>query len=340
MRHGEEQGQHRHSHLPLIVPEGSWKEVYRGLVELDREWKVPPQLPLQAVGSSSEEEGWGAEWTLRDDFFWFSQPFPQLQEARESLTFRLDLPLCLITGVEIVSGQDIWNAVCPNFLQVTVARSHCPVPPSLHRPPLTPPHSPCHLPAHKSKWGSPPPPSPSPPPPSPCPPPPSPTCSASPPPRSPWATMCACCSQAPPGGEAGRKAEGSCGGTAKGRAMKGAGGKGVPEGGVRGGGRVARGKVHVKLPAVVAASVELNAPPPPPRFCIERVRVFGIPLGALPPQNTLQAALVQYAVGRDGGELDAVMRSAVGRGVRALGSVEGVVRALGENLVDAFASDE
>ncbi|CAI7758494.1 unnamed protein product, partial [Closterium sp. NIES-54] len=73
MRHGEEQGQHRHSHLPLIVPEGSWKEVYRGLVELDREWKVPPQLPLQAVGSSSEEEGWGAEWTLRDDFFWFSQ---------------------------------------------------------------------------------------------------------------------------------------------------------------------------------------------------------------------------------------------------------------------------
>ncbi|CAI5465484.1 unnamed protein product [Closterium sp. Yama58-4] len=49
------------------------REVYRGLVELDREWKVPPQLPLQAVGSSSEEEGWGAEWTLRDDFFWFSQ---------------------------------------------------------------------------------------------------------------------------------------------------------------------------------------------------------------------------------------------------------------------------
>ncbi|CAI5528117.1 unnamed protein product [Closterium sp. Naga37s-1] len=242
MRHGEEQEQHRHSHLPLIVPKGSWKEVYRGLVELDREWKVPPQLPLQAVGSSSEEEGWGAEWTLRDDFFWFSQPFPRLQEARESLTFRLDLPLCLVTGVEIVSGQDIWNAVCPNFLQAP-----------LSPPNPTPPSSPFEYLCTRSKWGSPLPPSPSPPPPSRCPPRPSPTCSASLHPRSPWATTCACCSQAPPGRKVGRKPEGKAGGKAEGGAMTGDGGKGVQEGGVKGGERGRKGKVNVKVLAMMAA---------------------------------------------------------------------------------------
>ncbi|CAI5509359.1 unnamed protein product [Closterium sp. Naga37s-1] len=472
-RHGGGQEQHMHSHLPLIVPEGSWKEVYRGLVELDREWKVPPQLPLQAVGSSSEEEGWGAEWTLRDDFFWFSQPFSRLQEARESLTFRLDLPLCLVTGVEIVSGQDIWNAVCPNFLQVQVGFSPSAFPFSSASFPLSPapishllrlPPSALALGNHVRLLLS----------------------------GSPWGEG---------GGEGGGRGggeggeegceggwgeggagrgskgrgksgegEGTCEGTCSGGCISGAsekregwerkrrtgkeeeegggesgwgvdsggsdsestndgdddgdgdgdgdgGGEGCMWGGVecewralmrQARGRLAR-RIHrtlscssssstdsisslystsslslvshspipsrstsplrspsssspsrpsspslssPSLPAYLLAQtastsphrpayiLPQDAPPPPPRFCIERVRVFGIPLGALPPQNTLQAALVRYAVGRDGGELNAVMRSAVGRGVRELGSVERVVRALGENLVDAFASQE
>ncbi|CAI5946346.1 unnamed protein product [Closterium sp. NIES-64] len=282
MRHGEEQEQHRHSHLPLIVPKGSWKEVYRGLVELDREWKVPPQLPLQAVGSSSEEEGWGAEWTLRDDFFWFSQPFPRLQEARESLTFRLDLPLCLVTGVEIVSGQDIWNAVCPNFLQVEVGFSPSSFPFSSASFPLSPapishllrlPPSALALGNHVRLLLS----------------------------GSPWAE-----GWAEAGGEGGRK-----------------GGGGGYDGGWREGG-AGRGSKGRRKGEEGEGKRE------------ERVRVFGIPLGALPPQNALQGALVRYAVGRDGGELDAVMRSAVGRGVQELGSVETVVKALGDNLVNAF----
>ncbi|GJP43595.1 hypothetical protein CLOM_g3037 [Closterium sp. NIES-68] len=460
--------QHWRSHLPLVVPEGSWKEVYRGLVQLDRGWKVPPQLPLQAVGSSSEEEGWGAEWTLRDDFFWFSQPFSRLQEAREALTFRVDLPLCLVTGVEIVSGQDIWNAVCPKNLQVEVGFSPSAFPFSSSPFPLTPapisqllrlPPSALALGNHVRLLLS----------------------------GSPWAEgRGGAWAEGNAGGCVGGPAEGRgrveevegnglrpCGGSWLAGARRGSeewerdcreggeeGGKGDgwlkdgdedgdggDDGCMWGGmecewralmsearGRLARriqrtlscsssdssrsasltespcrvcsgssssrcccnhprsdpalGPIHYRsssdsissldsatahspipspspsplhspsspshsppspsLPAYLllqtaspnphrpAYILPENAPPPSPRFCIERVRIFGIPLGALPPHHALQAALVRYAVGRDTGELDGVMRSAGGRGMGEMG-VEGVVRALGESLVGGFA---
>ena len=72
-------GPYTHQHhdvsgvLPLSVTAGKWRSVFRELVQLDREWKFPPLLPVRGTGCSSAEDGWGVDYTTGDDFFWFSK---------------------------------------------------------------------------------------------------------------------------------------------------------------------------------------------------------------------------------------------------------------------------
>ena len=59
--------------MPLSVTAGKWRAVFKELVQLDRDWKFPPLLPVKGAGCSSAEDGWGVDYTTGDDFFWFSK---------------------------------------------------------------------------------------------------------------------------------------------------------------------------------------------------------------------------------------------------------------------------